>query len=137
MKKICRICQTERPLSNFRFTNKEKGNRGSYCRSCWKEENTRRKNSLRERVFGHYGWVCACCSEKEVMFLTIDHKNNDGHRDRTQNGKWRISMRAFYGNIIRDGYPDSYQTLCMNCQWGKRINNGVCPHQSDTIIKYK
>ena len=71
------------------------------------------------------------------MFLTIDHKNNDGHRDRTQNGKWRISMRAFYGNIIRDGYPDSYQTLCMNCQWGKRINNGVCPHQSDTIIKYK
>lgn len=133
MKKVCIICKTEKTLNNFRFINKEKGYRHSYCKFCTKEENIRRRVSLRERVFGHYGWICACCSEKGLMFLTIDHKNNDGHSDRTQNGKWRISTRAFYGNIIREGYPDKYQTLCMNCQWGKRINNGVCPHQYDTI----
>ena len=34
--------------------------------------------SYKEKVFDHYGWVCACCGEAEPLFLTIDHVNNDG-----------------------------------------------------------
>lgn len=25
-------------------------------------------------------------------------------------------------------YPEGYQVLCYNCNCGKSINNGICPH---------
>jgi hypothetical protein len=31
--------------------------------------------------------------------------------------------------IIKTGFPDGYQVLCMNCNWGKRMNKGICPHK--------
>jgi hypothetical protein len=24
--------------------------------------------------------------------------------------------------------------LCMNCNFGKRMNSGVCPHQSEVMV---
>jgi hypothetical protein len=30
---------------------------------------------------------------------------------------------------VRNGFPPGYQVLCMNCNHGKRMNNGVCPHK--------
>jgi hypothetical protein len=32
--------------------------------------------------------------------------------------------------LRRNNYPEGFQILCMNCQFGKRMNNGVCPHTS-------
>jgi hypothetical protein len=31
--------------------------------------------------------------------------------------------------IIKNNYPDDFQILCANCNWGKQLNGGVCPHQ--------
>lgn len=71
------------------------------------------------------GYVCSCCGETEVMFLSIDHVNNDGYSMRKTHGH----SGRFYSWLKRNEYPSGFQILCMNCQTGKARNNGVCPHQ--------
>ncbi|UOF80565.1 icea protein [Caudoviricetes sp.] len=83
-------------------------------------------------VFKHYGAVCACCGEQQVLFLSVDHINNDGNSHVTSTGK-RINGVYLYSQIVSQGYPDTYQILCMNCNWGKRMNKGVCPHLNNVI----
>jgi len=91
-------------------------------------EKTRRLNSaIKEIVFSHYGWFCACCGENERAFLSMDHVNNDGYKDRASNRK--RSSAHLYRRIKNQGFPKTYQVLCMNCNFGKRMNNGICPHK--------
>ena len=35
---------------------------------------------------------------------------------------------TIFRKIIRGGFPANYQILCANCNWGKEMNGGVCPH---------
>ncbi len=98
-----------------------------YCKPCW---NTLRKEYYDNKkiiVFAHYGGSCNCCGEDTISFLSIDHVNNDGKDHRWKNGN-RISGVHLYQKIIKANFPDLYQLLCMNCNFGKRMNNGVCPH---------
>jgi len=92
---------------------------------------------LRElmRAFEHYGGAkCACCSESEPAFLSLDHKNNDGVKQRLLMGGRRDWGGHHLARKLRIlGYPDGYQVLCMNCNMGRRKNNGVCPHKSPTV----
>lgn len=84
------------------------------------------RQGLRKQVFDHYGWSCQCCGEDEPIFLTIDHVNNDGHEAR------KLGLKGggyTYRLIIRAGFPDTYQVLCFNCNRGRWLNGGVCPHQ--------
>lgn len=93
-------------------------------------DKTRRLNAiLKNEIFMAYGgWVCKCCGETEKSFLSIDHINNDGAKMRRE-GVHGVSNQ-FYRWLKKNGYPDGFQVLCMNCQWGKHINKGVCPHQA-------
>ena len=86
------------------------------------------KQQAKKIVFEHYGNVCSCCGETEIMFLTIDHVNNDGNKDR------RINGTHIYKRIIKEGFPSHFQILCRNCNWGKHVNGGTCPH-SNIICK--
>lgn len=74
---------------------------------------------------------CACCGETEVVFLTIDHINNDGAVQRRAIGDRHWKGRDYYFWLKRNGYPKNLdlQVLCWNCQWGKRAR-GECPHRS-------
>ena len=102
----------------------------------YKEENRRRRDSLRRRVLEKYGQICSCCSEKEEKFLTLDHVKNDGYpRSRTE--RQRISMMEMYGRVVKENYPGNYTILCYNCNNGKRINKGMCPHQNEPIKSIK
>ncbi len=79
-------------------------------------------------VLQRYGGKCACCGEREVAFLALDHIFNDGsaHRLKTkQTSMWRL--------VWKDGCPKSFQILCMNCNWGKYANGGTCPHQVKNV----
>lgn len=83
------------------------------------------KDKLKKLVYDYYGWSCKCCNETLESMLTVDHVNNDGFLDR----KLQISGARFYKKIINENYPSTYQILCMNCNWSKRINKGVCQHK--------
>lgn len=85
----------------------------------------RYNRNARQKVFDHYGWACVCCGESHPEFLTIDHINNDGNAHRA-----RVGSANIYKSIVREQFPDDLQTLCWNCNEGKRIY-GECPHQRE------
>lgn len=84
--------------------------------------------ALREQIFAHYGAFCSCCGEAEPQFLTIDHVENNGAEMR-RDGTHGRSGTAFYQWLRKQGFPAGFQTLCMNCNFGKHRNGGMCPHQ--------
>lgn len=94
----------------------------------WRKVNSKR---LLDIVLDHYGRQCACTgchfhtNPIDCVFLTIDHKNNDGYKSR------RAGMGLYYW-IIRNNFPADLQTLCWNCNLGKNRNGGVCPHLIQT-----
>jgi len=84
---------------------------------------------LKDDVFKAYGgYKCACCGETEPMFLSIDHMLNNGN-ELKKAGVHGKSSTQFYRWLKKSGYPKDFQVLCMNCNIGKHLNNGVCPHQ--------
>lgn len=94
------------------------------CDKC-SEKMSHKSKELRLEVYNAYGGaICKCCGEKTVEFLTIDHINNDGAKHRRTIG--RTSILSWLKN---NGYPSGYQVLCFNCNMGKQLNGGVCPHQ--------
>lgn len=82
----------------------------------------------KKAVYDYYGYICNCCGETLRSMLTVDHVNNDGFRDKNPDGR-RKSGLTLYLTIIREGFPEKYQVLCMNCNWSKRMNNGICEHK--------
>ena len=92
-------------------------------------KNARTRKALRQRaraaVLQAYGEECACCGEKELVFLTLDHVNGGGNADR------RMSKNGLeiYRRLMREGFPPGYQILCWNCNAAKHFQ-GICPHQN-------
>lgn len=88
---------------------------------------------LKTEALNAYGnGLCACCGEPDERFLTLDHVNNDGAEHRRSLSIWGQSMGSvFYRRMKSLGYPNDppLQVLCFNCNNGKRVNKGVCPHQ--------
>lgn len=86
---------------------------------------------LKTEVLTHYGkgkLACVCCGEDIITFLTLDHINGRDADDRGWNKNKRVG-RILWSFVKREGFPEGYQTLCWNCNSGRQINNGVCPHQ--------
>ena len=153
--KICRTCALLLPVSSFRFR-KDTQKHTTECKKCRSERSVRwvsknreqnkstgkiwyqknrskrrvqertRTKLLKDAVFNHYGNACGCCGERERLFLAIDHKNNDGAAER----RVGIVYATLYRKIIKENFPDRYQVLCANCNWGKHRNGGICPHKN-------
>lgn len=68
---------------------------------------------------------CACCGEKEIKFLAIDHIEGGGnkHRKSVKSG----SGSNFYRWLLRNDFPKGFQVLCHNCNLAKGFY-GECPH---------
>ena len=69
---------------------------------------------------------CACCGETREEFLTIDHVNGDGAKQRRE-GKRGI---AFYLWLVKSDFPEGFRVLCMNCNFSLGMR-GYCPHQHE------
>lgn len=80
----------------------------------------------KDQAFTVYGYECACCGVKEKEFLTLDHKNNDGYKNRRCGYTW-------YRWLKTHNYPSDIQTLCFNCNFGKNVNDGICPHKASSL----
>lgn len=85
---------------------------------------------LRMEVFNSYGGpICNCCGEAIFEFLTMDHVENNGAKHRQELFGRRTGGRQFYMWLKRKKFPPGYQVFCMNCNWGKHVNGGICPHK--------
>ena len=95
------------------------------CTQLAKESRDRKKS----KVYDFYGRKCKCCGETNIGFLTIDHINGGGNKQRKLTGYNSGDFIVNY--IVRNNFPPEFQTLCMNCNWGRR-NTGICPHKVST-----
>lgn len=146
--KTCSKCKEAKTLSDFYV--RKSGKVLAECKECTrrrtrsryeaKYEEIRSKDNaslvemrkrVRDAAFAAYGgYKCVCCGETEPSFLTLDHINNDGAEFRRKiAGKRTAAGYHTYIWLAKNGYPEGIQVLCMNCNHGKRMNNGVCPHQ--------
>jgi len=109
-----------------------------FCLTCYsirknsinKIERRKYNQNRKHIVLQHYSNgkpKCACCGEREPMFLTIDHIGcGRGNPAPRKNG-------ASWNEALVKGLPEGYQVLCMNCNWSRGIH-GICPHQ---LLKQK
>ncbi len=80
--------------------------------------------ATRIEVIKHYGGKCVCCDESNLGFLTIDHINGGGTQHRKELG----GGTAFYLWLLRHNFPPGYQVMCYNCNCGRALHDGICPH---------
>ena len=93
----------------------------------WKNKGTKAAFvKLKNQVYQMYGSACACCHETSMVFLTIDHLNNDGASDRKRLHRDRTTI---YRAAIKE--PNRFQILCRNCNWAK--SRGPCPHKETDL----
>lgn len=90
--------------------------------------------TARLEALAHYSggtMCCDCCRESELTFLALDHIVPIGRRDksgRARDGSPRGGA-ALMAWLRKRGYPEGYRVLCHNCNLGRDINGGVCPHE--------
>lgn len=83
--------------------------------------------SLRLEVLVHYGGnppKCGCCDEMHIEFLSIDHINGGGNKQRKE-GLYGLRLCVW---LKDENYPSGYQVLCHNCNMAKGFY-GECPHR--------
>lgn len=140
--KRCPSCKRKRTRGDFAKSFDARDGRQPYCKGCMSNLQRRAKDrrqkaglpsyaaierrKLRREVLTHYSDGiprCACCDERTIEFLSIDHIKSGGARHR------RIlrSGAAVYRWLRRTGYPRGYQVLCHNCNQSLG-QYGYCPH---------
>jgi hypothetical protein len=102
-----------------------------YAKLLFRKDAKAYRDRLKMDVMSHYcNGVphCQCvggCDIEAIGFLTIDHIENGGKLHRKDVGwGWK-----FYLWLKRNGYPPGFRVLCFNCNSGRQINGGICPHQ--------
>ena len=66
---------------------------------------------------------CACCGEKEIELLSLDHIGGI-----VREGVKKLSGLKLYLFLMDHGFPPGYQVLCYNCNAGEGWF-GKCPHR--------
>jgi hypothetical protein len=84
---------------------------------------------LRLETFETYGGKCACCSESRTPFLTFDHIEGGGNKDRLEKlGRKSAAGLPFYRMLRKNGFPKGFRILCWNCQLSIGYY-GYCAHK--------
>jgi hypothetical protein len=82
-----------------------------------REANRLSRERMKAAVFDHYGRSCACC--RTARRLTIDHAGGGGKAHRVALFGRNQAGAQFYSWLVRNGFPDGYQTLCLPCNASK------------------
>lgn len=106
--------QNHRQESLSRSTQWYKDNTGKAKSNSARQKLERKMNVLTQ--YGNGRCACVKCGESRLACLSIDHIKASGMRD-------KISGNQLYCWLIKNNYPQGYQTLCMNCQFIKRVEN--------------
>jgi hypothetical protein len=127
--KFCPNCKREKPNAEF-YIGANGRRTYSWCRRCNNEHRIARFREDRYAALLHYSGgdiKCACCGERRLEFLSLDHINDDGASHRRT-----LRMEGggrFYTWLRRTGYtyPD-LAVACCNCNMA-RAWYGRCPHK--------
>lgn len=147
MKKVCFTCKRNRDVRFYCKNKAKKDGLGTECRDCrkvymakYREDNfdylneqnrinnKRRHYEAKIKVLYYYSngtMKCQCpgCEVSHIEFLSIDHVNGGGQKDRES----FKGARTFYEYLVKNNYPEGLLTLCYNCNLAKGFF-GQCPH---------
>lgn len=131
-------CGRTLPLDLFYRHPEARDGHRNQCKSCVNERARKQgrpkrrarravhQQGVKNAVFQAYGGYCCCCGETDPRLLTLDHVNNDGAEHRRSLGN---RSRNLYRWARENGFPATLQVACWNCNTGRHLNNGTCPHQ--------
>jgi hypothetical protein len=131
--RICKVCQAAyakgyRKRNRVRLVQQSRdwySSNKEYAKQYHQEWRLR----LRQEVLSHYAQgtpACKCCGETIECFLTLDHRDGGGRKHREE---VRRQGTLMYVWLKRHGFPEGFDVLCFNCNCGRHINGGVCPHK--------
>lgn len=128
----CRACRNKRNRSGGYKLKR----RRYYAQNRSKFQASRKKTRARERawyrdrrreqrrcIIEKYGNKCQCCGESRHEFLTIDHVNGGGGKERSQSGYYQMFRKLLVSPVL-----STYRVLCFNCNCAIGIY-GYCPHK--------
>jgi hypothetical protein len=94
----------------------------------------RRNLNIKLRVFKAYSGgdiKCYCCGETIIEMLTLDHIEGGGNAHRVSlGGRKDWGGHNLYRWLAGQKFPPGYRVACFNCNYGRSLNNGICPHKS-------
>lgn len=148
MKKICRRCQTEKPIEEFRKRGKKSGVQ-PYCKPCQKEydrtywqktraarlvhrpENDRKVRTRNTKYVWEYlkNHPCVECGESDPIVLEFDHL-----REKTKSVSDFVKQRASIKRIREE--IDKCEVRCANChrrKTAKDLNWYAALHTEFTV----
>lgn len=89
-------------------------------------------HNVKMAVLDAYGGRnCSCCGCSNDNVLTIDHVNGGGTKERKSIPKQFGRGSKFYRWLQTNKYPAGYSVLCLNCNVGRSICGGICPHTTN------
>lgn len=122
-------------MNNYRVKNLDKvreHSRNSYYKipEIRIQKTRERYQAMRKAAISFYSDgknCCECCGEKEYKFLAIDHidlRYGTGKDHRKKNGASLCNW------MLANDFPEGFRILCHNCNLGRNLNGGTCPHKS-------
>ena len=124
----CRRCRVKLRANALRYWRRRYvlGVNSQAEAKSWAEKVKLTRQEEKLAAYDAYGGrKCACCGEAELGFLTLDHINGDGSKEKKSHGGYPYNYRQ----LREMGYPPGRQVLCYNCNCGRARNKGICPHK--------
>ena len=93
---------------------------------CRNEYRKKHRLALKIIIIDFYSngtMICGCCGEKIFEFLTIDHIKGGGRKHK------QSIHNHLYQWLINNNFPPGYIVRCFNCNSGRDVNGGICPHE--------
>jgi RNase P subunit RPR2 len=132
--KVCARCERELPLESFGRSKKGRDGLRATCRDCGGVLGKNAKDAYKEEIYNKLGHACVRCGFADKRALQIDHVFGGGNQEH----KEISSNIAFLKKVISDT-TGSYQILCANCNWIKRMekleHNRAKPFTPEEIEK--
>lgn len=109
----CNTC-----INKAGYVNQRDWRKTTKGKACCAKYAQKYRDRIRAEVFAHYG-PCQYCGTTEN--LQLDHKNGDGKsvERKMGNGRRRGGF-DLYRRVRRDGFPDTFQSLCRQCNIAKQ-----------------
>ena len=78
----------------------------------------------KDTLYDLLGNRCACCGERDPMYLEVDHVHNDGKKHREKAHPKSTSTHPRHYMAYLEDNPNGLQLLCSNCNYAKQKNGG-------------
>jgi hypothetical protein len=144
--KTCIKCEVIKDLDEYPLDgSKSDGHKGT-CKECWRahqrayvalkgsqyryDKMRKWRLKLKQRAVNALGGKCVCCGETELLFLTLDHVNEDGGTHRKSDDRARSTK--LWQQMLSGECNYEMQVLCANCHLAKNGPGKCRVHREQT-----